>query len=197
MGFSQDRLIEVFKGNTPDRIPFIDRMDFWHRGLSFQAKLPEVYQGKSLEEIHQQVGIGMEDWRYPYAYRHRRMELTIRRDGEKIFQAYEPELFDFPSLWDNLPIETPGEYTSEAITPEGRLFFSHRVSLEGLEAGSSRAIMVERPVKKAEDAKVFQKIIERAEFVPRFEEFHQAASKYLNFGFLVPKLGRMPSRLCC
>ncbi|MGB7093693.1 MAG: hypothetical protein WBD62_03490, partial [Anaerolineales bacterium] len=56
-----ERVIAVLNGITPDRIPFISRMDFWHRGLTYQNKIPENYTGMSLAEVHQSIGFGQEE----------------------------------------------------------------------------------------------------------------------------------------
>jgi hypothetical protein len=59
------RVRAVLPGRRPDRIPFISRMDFWYRGLSFQSKIPEAYREMELSEIHQAIGFGQEDWLCP------------------------------------------------------------------------------------------------------------------------------------
>jgi len=42
-----DRVLAVFEGRFPDRIPFIDRMDFWYKGRKFQSTLPTIFQDMS------------------------------------------------------------------------------------------------------------------------------------------------------
>jgi len=192
MGFRIARLTDVLAGRKPERIPFIDRMDFWQRGLSWQDMLPNGYAGMSLEQVHQALGFGMLEWKYPYSYRYKNLELLIERDGELISREFEPEIFDFPSLWDDLPIDQPGTYTTTAISPAGRLTCEHRMTEEGLRAGISRAIMSSHPVSSPADCAVFAAMIENSELIPKFEPFRQRSEQLQGFGFLTPKLSRAP-----
>ena len=122
MSFETRQVVDVLNNRIPVCIPFIDRMDFWQRGLTFQGRTPEKYQGLSLRQIHEQLGFGMLEWRYPFTYKYHHLEITIRYRDQIIFQAYEPLLHDFPSLWDDLPIIGPGDYHTEAAHPSGQMF---------------------------------------------------------------------------
>jgi len=46
----RQRVLAVLEGRKPDRLPFIDRMDFWYKGLSYQGRIPEQYAGKKLAQ---------------------------------------------------------------------------------------------------------------------------------------------------
>ena len=182
----------LLQGRKTNRIPFISRMDFWHRGLAYQDQLPAIYRGKSLSEIHRTIGFGQEDWLAPCAFKYRNLELISYREGQEILHVFEPEISFFPDLWGLLPADRPGETTTELITPAGKLVYKHCLLEESLRAGTTRPQLIERPVRSLEDFTIYSSILEHTEFVPRFEEFHQREQELSGMGYLVPTLNRVP-----
>jgi hypothetical protein len=186
------RVQAVLRGCKPDRIPFVSRMDFWHRGLSYQKRLPAEYGGMSLSEIHRIIGLGQEAWLAPCAFKYRNLKLVSYQDGREILHVFEPEISFFPDLWGLLLVDRPGEMTTKLVTPAGRLVYKHNLLDESLSAGITRPQMVERPVRSPEDYEIYAYILEHSEFVPRFEEFHQRERELAGLGYLVPALNRVP-----
>jgi len=186
------RVRAVLRGNKPDRIPFISRMDFWHRGLSHQKHLPAAYGGMSLSEIHRIIGLGQEDWLALCAFKYRNLELVSYRDGREILHVFELEISFFPDLWGLLPVDRLGEMTTDLVTPAGRLVYKHNLLDESLSAGITRPQLVERPVRSPEDYEIYAYILEHSEFVPRFKEFLQREGELAGLGYLVPALNRVP-----
>ena len=186
------RVRAVLQGRQPDRIPFISRMDFWHRGLSYQKRLPAAYAGMSLSGIHQSIGLGQEDWLAPCAFKYNNLELVSYRNDREILHIFEPEISFFPDLWGLLPVDQPGEMTTELISPAGRLILKHNLLEASLSAGISRPQLIERPVRGPEDYATYAYILEHAQFVPRFEEFQARERELAGLGYLVPALNRVP-----
>jgi hypothetical protein len=186
------RVRAVLQNRKPDRIPFVSRMDFWHRGMSYQRRLPAAYDGMSLSGIHQMIGLGQEDWLAPCAFKYNNLELVSSRDGRELLHIYEPEISFFPDLWGLLPVDQPGEMTTELISPAGRLILKHNLLSESLSAGISRPQLIERPVRGPDDYATYAYILEHAQFVPRFEEFHRREQELAGLGYLVPALNRVP-----
>ena len=182
----------VLEGRKTDQVPFISRMDFWYRGLAYQNQLPAAYRGKSLSEIHRTIGFGQEDWLAPCAFKYRNLELVSYREDQEILHLFEPEISFFPDLWGLLPADQPGETITELITPAGKLVYKHCLLEESLCAGTTRPQLIERPVRSLEDFAIYTSILEHAEFVPRFEEFHQREQELSGLGYLVPTLNRVP-----
>ena len=188
----RDRVVAVLEGRKPDRIPFIDRMDFWYRGMSYQDKIPEPFREMSLSEIHQVIGFGQEDWLSPCAYKYHNLELVSRVEGCEILHEYEPEISFFPDLWGKIPVDKAGDTTTELITPVGKLFYKHRLLEESIRSGTTRPQLTVRPVREPEDYRIYEYIIEHSEFVPRFEAFYEREVGLDGFGYLVPMLNRVP-----
>lgn len=187
-----DKVQEVLLGGMPDSIPFIGRMDFWYRGLSYQGKIPEQYHGMSLSEIHQAIGFGQEEWLSPCAYKYRNLELIMSYEGREILHEYEPEISFFPDLWGKIPVDRAGETTTELITPSGKLVYKHRLLEESIRSGTTRPQLVERPIRNPDDFQVYIYLIEHSEFVPRFEAFYKRTEELGKSGYVVPILNRLP-----
>jgi hypothetical protein len=188
----RDRVLGVLEGRKPDRIPFIDRMDFWYRGMRIQGKVPEPFRGMSLPEIHRKIGFGQEDWSSPCAFKYHNLELVSRFEGCEILHEYEPEISFFPDLWGMIPVDRAGDTITELITPVGKLYLQHSLLEESVRSGATRPQLTVRPVREPEDYRVYEFIVEHAEFVPRFEAFYEREAELDGFGYLVPMLNRVP-----
>jgi hypothetical protein len=149
------RVWAVLEEEKPDRIPFISRMDFWHKGLAYQNKIPEKFGGMDLEEIHRSVGIGQEEWMSPHAFKYRNLELILYSEGEVIHQEHEPEIEFFPDLWGIIPVDRAGEITVELRTPAGKLTCLHRVTEDSIRSGTTRPQLVKHPVVESGDFKIY------------------------------------------
>jgi hypothetical protein len=106
-----DRVLAVLEGRKPDRIPFIDRMDFWYRGRSYQDKIPEPFRDMSLSEIHQVIGFGQEDWLSPCAYKYHNLELVSASRGVKSSTVRARNQL-LPRSVGKLPVDRPGDTTT-------------------------------------------------------------------------------------
>ena len=186
------RVLATLQGCKPDRIPFLSRMDFWFRGLSFQDKIPEAYRGMGLSEIHREIGFGQEDWLCPCAYKYHKVELISYMEGQEILHECDPEISYFPDLWGMIPVDRAGETITELITPLGKLVIKHRILEESIRSGTTRPQLIERPVRSPDDYKIYEYIIEHSEFVSKFEAFSRRETELDGLGYLVPMLNRVP-----
>ncbi|UCF60722.1 MAG: hypothetical protein JSV37_13320 [Anaerolineaceae bacterium] len=188
----RQRVLAVLQGEKPDRTPFIDRIDFWYKGRTQVGKLPLEFQGMTLPEVHGIVGMGHQDWDYPYAIKYKKLEIILTFEGERIFQEVDPEITNFPTLWGWIPIDKPGVTTTELITPVGKLSFQHRLLKESISTGTTRPQMISHPIKDLHDFKIYEYIIENSEFVPRYEAFTHREDEIGDHGYLVPIIERIP-----
>jgi len=113
-------------------------------------------------------------------------------EGQEILHEYAPEISFFPDLWGIIPVDRAGQITTELITPVGKLVYQHRILDESLRSGITRPQLVVRPIRNLEDYRIYEYILEHAEFVSRFEAFFQRESELDGFGYLVPMLNRVP-----
>ena len=47
----RERLLAIMAGRSPDRIPWIPRMEIWYETQLLRGTLPPKYEGWSLREI--------------------------------------------------------------------------------------------------------------------------------------------------
>jgi len=57
----------VLDRKLPDRLPFIDRIEIWYKGMKTRGTMPPEYDDMSLNDVHKAVGIGREKFFPPYA----------------------------------------------------------------------------------------------------------------------------------
>lgn len=188
----RQRVLDVLNAKKPDHVPFLDRMDFWYKGLRYQGKIPAPYTGQSLFDIHKTIGFGQEDWMWPVEFKFRTVEMVMSCEGQEIFHEYEPEVTDFPTLWGMVPTDRAGVTTTELIMPAGRLTVQHEISIESVISGTTRSHIITRPIRSEEDYRVYEYLIEHMEVRPRFQVFMQREEALNGFGFLVPMITRMP-----
>ncbi|HEY43768.1 MAG TPA: hypothetical protein G4O11_07280 [Anaerolineae bacterium] len=188
----RQRVLATLQGRKPDRIPFIDRIDFWYKGRNHQGKMPEEFQGMSLPEVHRAIGFGHQDWDYPYTIKYRNAEIILTFEGERIFHEVDPEFTNFPTLWGWIPIDKAGVTTTELITPAGKLSYHHRLLEESISSGTTRPQMISHPIKELDDFNTYEYIIEHAEFIPRYQDFYQREAEIGDHGYLVPIIERIP-----
>ena len=58
----RDRVTAILESRKPDRLPFIDRMEIWYQSKCQDGSLPGRFNGMSLNEIHEDVGIGRQNF---------------------------------------------------------------------------------------------------------------------------------------
>ncbi len=182
----------MLEGRKPDRIPFIDRIDFWYKSRTQRGDMPASYRGKSLPAVHRAIGMGHQDWDYPYAIKYRNLEIILTFEGERILHEVDPEITNFPTLWGWIPIDKAGITTTELITPVGKLTIQHHLLEESISTGTTRPQMISHPIKELDDYKIYEYIIEHSEFVPRYDVFNQREAEVGDHGYLVPIIERIP-----
>lgn len=206
------RVAAVLKGEKPDRLPFIDRLELWfttHRlagtlPQEFQARdtaspmvasvqmaRPQDYSGLSLSDIHRAVGMGQQVFETLYARRLPGAELIVRLEGETIYRETDPVVDYFPRLYDILPSDRPGVTVAEVITPVGKLTMRSQLVPDMVESGTL-PYMQEHPIKDESDYRVLEYLVERAEYVPKHDKVHREQAEMGNIGFVLPLLTRVP-----
>jgi len=190
----RDRVLAVLDGRLPDRQPFIDRIEIWYKGMQARGTMPRAYEGMSLNQVHEAVGIGREKFSIPYALKLRGVDMRILLDGEVIHQEKDPDVRYFPAQYApiEIPRNRPGTSIVEYHTPRGcvsvsYVFAESMISLSGMEP-----YLTSHLIKDAADYSTIEYILEHAEFVPLFEEFKADEVEVGSHGFLVPCIHRIP-----
>jgi hypothetical protein len=173
------------------RLPFITRLETWYKAHTRTNSLPADYRGLSLDEVHQAVGVGRLRFMVPYALRLRGVEVRATRDGQEIYRAYEPEIENFPGMWDYVANDRPGITVSELVTPVGKLHLQHLLVQENVITGTD-PYLKEHLIKDEADFHTVEYILERAEFVGHFDELVAEQKRLGLDAFVVPLVHRIP-----
>lgn len=205
------RVLAILKGEKPDHLPFIDRLELWYAShiragtlpsefmigtsssmvYSVLVSLPKDFQAMPLPDVHRAVGMGQQLMMMAHSRKLCRCELVVKLEGETFYHETDPVIDFFPRMYDILPLDRPGETVAEIITPVGSLTIKNNL-LPDMVAASTVPLMQEHPVKDASDYRVLEYIIEHSEYVPKHEMVHEEQAKMGNIGFVVPLLNRVP-----
>jgi hypothetical protein len=187
----RERVLAVLKGEKPDRLPFIDRMEIWFTTHTRNGTLPKTFQGLSLKEIHRHVGMGQERFIHAYSLRLHGVEVVSRFEGETIYRETGPVLDRFPDVAELVPNDRPGSTITEFRTPVGTVSVEHKTLADMVVSG-----MLPYPkghlIKEDSDFRTLEYILERAEYVSQYERYLDEAARVGDGGFVVPLLQRIP-----
>jgi hypothetical protein len=210
----RERLTKTLKGEKPDRLAFVARMELWYSAHSRAGTLPEEFmkvsedpepsvistfcvpirkdfKGARLTEVHRAVGMGQQLQTICHGRKLNGVELIMKLNDEKYYHEKDPVIDYFPRLFNNMIGDQPGEIVAEFITPLGTLTTRSMLTEEMIAAGGI-PIMQEYPVKGDDEFPAVEYIFEHAEFVPRFDSLMQMQTKMGDIGFVTPFLDRIP-----
>ena len=142
---NRERILAIMDGKSPDRIPWIPRLQLWWLYHRNRGTLPEKYTNWRLRDIERDLGMGnpARDGRV-YTTRCRNVDTVVRREGMEI--------------------------VTEHITPVGTLTSRKKRTPELDQAGIA-PLDTERPLKTPEDYDVMMYIAENTEYYPCYEEY--------------------------
>ncbi len=186
-----DRVVATLKGEKPDRLPFIDRIEIWHRTHNSAGTLPGEFRGMSLADVHRAVGIGQEKFINAFSLRLRGVEVISRFQGEIFYHEKDPVLDYFPNVWDLVPNNRAGFTDTEFVTPVGRVSVQHQ-TLPHMIAAGMEPYLKGHLIKEEKDYQTVIHVLERGEYLPRYGSFHDEETRLGDVGFLVPCLPRSP-----
>ncbi|MBW1696607.1 MAG: hypothetical protein JRH18_13850 [Deltaproteobacteria bacterium] len=143
---NRERLLSILHGKSPDRIPWIPRMDIWYRAQKNRNTLPQRFKGMSLRQVEKALGLGTpaRDGRV-HRIEYENMDVVVKKEG----------------------LDTVTEY----VTPKGTLRAKKSQSQYEADSGIVEQLPVEFPLKNPEDYEVWMYVVENTTFVPTYEEF--------------------------
>jgi hypothetical protein len=186
-----ERACAVLDGRSPDRLPFITRLNLWHTGVSRSGTLPARFRDLTIPQLHRALGVGEEKYVPAYGLRLHGVTVSARFRGEPVYCESAPLLTSFPELSELAVENQPGTTEIELATAAGKL----RVAWEALPeivATGTRSYKKEHLIKSAEDYQTVEYVLERAEIVPRVEECRREQAVMAGYGLAIPMLGRIP-----
>jgi uroporphyrinogen-III decarboxylase len=165
----RSRLLAAIRGEMPDRLPWVPRLEFWHRARLRNGTLPAEFRSLSLPEIADRLGVGyyasipdftscpteipnpdrtigiFNAMALPYEVEHDGVDRRITRNGN----------------------ETVIEYR----TPVGSIRTALVFTEEMLDAGVSHPWVVQRAISVPRDFEVVGYIFSRLKVKPRLQHY--------------------------
>jgi methylmalonyl-CoA mutase cobalamin-binding domain/chain len=173
----KQRILAALKGEMPDTLPYVPRIDLWYNANVAFDTLPAQHKGRTQDEISRAQGWALHKivpeflkLDHPDDSLHR--ALGIYRLKEMVFD------YKFaPSI--DIDVKREGDYTTVTYhTPVGSVSTKTMYSDEMRRAGASITWIEEHVIKRPEDYKVVGYLFENLTLVPSFERF-RAWQKYV------------------
>jgi len=166
----RQRILMAMRGEMPDLLPYVPRIDLWYNANSFAGTLPERHKGRTQDEISRAEGWALHKI-VPEYLKVRKPEDTLHR-GLGIFSLKEHVFrYEFPPDIE-VKVKREGDGTSmEYHTPVGIVSTKIVYTEEMRKSGASITWVDERVIKGLEDYRVVGYIFENLKVFPDFDDF--------------------------
>jgi corrinoid protein of di/trimethylamine methyltransferase len=168
----RQRILMAAKGEMPDMLPYVPRIDLWYNANSVAGTLPERHKGRTQDEISRAEGWALHKI-VPEYLKIRKPEDTIHR-AIGIYSLKEHVFrYKFPSDIE-INVDREGNNTHvEYHTPIGMVSTTTTYTERMKEAGVSITWVQEHAIKKREDYRVLAYIFGNMKFEPDYDDFIQ------------------------
>jgi hypothetical protein len=145
----RERVLTAIRGEVPDRVTFLPRLDFWHRAKLRDGSLPPQLRGLSLLEIADKLGVGAYHVIPDFTETAHELDMLDYALGVFRFPTllYEPELTGVERRVLRRGRETVVEYH----TPVGSIRTETVMMDEMLNAGASIPWKTRHPIEEPAD----------------------------------------------
>jgi len=165
----RERILAAIRGERPDRLPWVPRLEFWHRAAVRQGTLPPDLRSLSLEEITERLGVGCYS-SVPDFTDATRSDAMLDR-GLGIFHLpvlpYRVTLQDV----ERRVVRSGRETVVEYHTPRGTLRTATVFTEEMLDAGASISWIVEHALREPGDFDVAGHIFSHLKVEPQLHGY--------------------------
>jgi corrinoid protein of di/trimethylamine methyltransferase len=164
------RILMAAKGEMPEILPYVPRIDLWYNANSFFNTLPAKHKGRSQDEISRAEGWALHKV-VPEFLKIKNPDDTIHR-ALGIYRLKEM-VFDYKFSSDiDIQVHREGDFTRVTYhTPVGTVSTRTMYSEEMKRSGASITWIDEHVLKSPADYKVVGYLFEHLELIPSFEEF--------------------------
>ncbi len=101
----KERILAVFSGRKPDRMPWFPRMHLWYAAHEKMGTLPERYRQWSLENILRDLGAGINGHSQVHSENYKEVEIQKEQQGDREIFLYETPFGKLRSVWSNPPTQ--------------------------------------------------------------------------------------------
>ena len=165
----RERILAAIRGEVPDRLPWVPRLEFWHRVHLRDGTLPSELRSLTLTEIADRLGMGCYSSVPDFTDCSGANDMVDR--GLGIFQLpvipYATTLHGV----DRRVIRRGQETVVEYHTPLGSIRTATAMTDEMLDAGASVPWIVEHAIRNVRDFEVVGYIFAHLKVEPRLEGY--------------------------
>ncbi|MHC4914536.1 MAG: uroporphyrinogen decarboxylase family protein, partial [Planctomycetota bacterium] len=165
----RERMLAAIRGEPVDRIPWVPRLDLWHRANRLAGTLPEKYAGAELRDLVDDLG-----WGYHAII----PDFTDLSDGgdssDRGLGIYNLSCMPFRTVLEGVEktVSVEGDRTvAEYRTPEGTIRTVALLDAPMREAGISISHLEERAFKGEADYGALGFIFENARVEPNYDGY--------------------------
>ena len=166
----KQRMLMAMRGEMPDILPYVPRIDLWYNANSVAGTLPEKHKGRTQDEISRAEGWALHKTVSEY--------LKVRKPEDRLHRAigiYSLKELPFRcKLSPDIEIKVNRERDTTHVeyhTPVGMVSTTTIYTEEMRRAGASITWVNERVIKKPKDYRVLGYIFENLELLPDFDEY--------------------------
>jgi len=165
----RQRILAACRGEIPDRIPWVPRLDLWYRAHSTAGTLPPEFSGLSLRQITDAIGVGYHAVVPDFSDARTPDDIVDR--GLGIFRlrgmAYETRLREVER-----EVKHEGGVTRVTYrTSVGSVSCAFSFTEEMERAGATISWLDEHVVKRPEECRVVAHIFSHLEVAPTYDEY--------------------------
>lgn len=166
----KQRILMAMRGELPDMLPYMPRIDLWYNANSVAGTLPERHKGRSLDEICRAEGWPLHKI-IPEYLNVRRAEDTLHRAISVL--SLKETVYDYRFSGDiEIAVTREGDRTRvEYRTPVGTASTTTIYTQEMREAGASIVWTEEPIIKEPGDYPVVAYLFEHLELTPDYDDF--------------------------
>jgi hypothetical protein len=166
---NRERILAMIRGEVPDRVPWVPRLDFWYRAQAYLGTLPKELEGLTLMELADRLGVPTYGVLPDSAECPTGTEMLDRSLG--IYQVpvvpYRVTLQDV----ERRVLKQGREIIVEYRTPVGSTRTTAIFTDEMLQAGASVPYVTEHPIREPRHFEVVGYIFSHLKVEPRMEEY--------------------------
>ncbi len=166
----RQRMLMAMRGEMPDILPYVPRIDLWYNANSVAGTLPKKHKGRTQDEISRAEGWALHKIVPEY--------LKVRKPEHSLHRAigiYSLKELVFRCKFSSdveIKVNRERDVTHvEYHTPVGMVSTATIYTEEMRKAGASITWVKERVIKKPEDYRVVGYIFENLELIPDFDDF--------------------------
>ena len=165
----RERILAAIRGETPDQLPWVPRLEFWHRARLRHGTLPPELHSLTLTEIAASLGVGCYDSIPDFTNITGPTDMIDRTLGLYNLSVlpYRISLEDVDRKVTHHGQETVVEYH----TPAGSIRTASIFTDEMLDAGASSAWITEHAIREPQDFEVVGHIFSHLKVTPYFDGY--------------------------